>query len=311
VLPLTFSVLLAVYLIIPEAIFRVTSGFFIPTKVLTLTRIEKAFRAVLLAVIPFLLGLGASLYVPGPDRWPWPIPLDQNSVEKKQADYKLVASDLYSESEFGATKDRFWPALSRSVHRQARLASWYYVFVALEGLLIGSLVSQYDKFHTNQLYRRFADIVLSPYISHWYLLLTPQNAKVQADILCANGLLYQGIISQYFLKEGDLLGVILVQPRRFSREPFHKAKGEGQSPEKKDYWVSIPSKHMYFFAEKILNMNLTYLTASPQITDSAALKNFLTAEFGSLKVSVNTEQKAQSGPDVKAASPNVQTVRGV
>jgi len=305
VLPLTFSVLLVVYLIIPEAIFRVACGLFIPTKVLTLTRIEKAFRAVLLAIIPFLLGFGASLYVPGPDRWPWPISSDQNTAEKKQADYELVASDLYSESEFHATKDQFWPALTRSARRQVRLASWYYVFVALEALLIGKLASQYDKLHTNQFYKRFADTVLSPYISHWYPLLTPHNAKVQADILCTNGILYQGIVSQYFLKEGDLLGVILEQPKRFNREPFHKAKGEGQAAEKKDYWVSIPSRHMYFFSEKILNMNLTYITASPQITDSAAVENFLTAEFGgSLKVSVKTEQGAHPGPDPKTGSAN-------
>jgi hypothetical protein len=291
VLPLTFSVLLVIYLIVPEAIFRVVSGFFIPNKVLTLTRIEKAFRAVLLAIVPFLLGLGISLYAPGPDRWPLSIPSDQNTTAQKQADYKLVASDLYSDSEFSATKDQFWPALSRSTRRQARLVFWYYLLVALEALVIGILISQHDRLNANQFYKRFADTLLSPYISQWYPLLTPHDVKVQADVLCSNGVLYQGIVSQYFLKEGELAGVILEQPRRFNREPFHKAKSEGQAVEKKDYWVPIPSRHMYFFAEKILNMNLTYITASPLITDPAAVKDFLAAEFGSsLKVSVKTEQ---------------------
>ncbi len=288
-LTLAFSVLLVSYLIIPEAIFRFIFGLFIPTKALILTRIEKAFRAVLLALIPFSLALALSWYVPGPDRWPFPV--EQNRAELRRTDYKLVASAFYSETEYRNSKAEFWPALTRTTRRQVRLTCWYYLLVVLEAWGLGKLASQYDKLRVNRFYKWFADSFLSAYISQWHPLLTLRDKEIQADILCTNETLYQGNVSQYFLKDGELSGIILDKPRRFNRALFHKAKDEGKMPEKKDYWISIPSKHMYFFVDKILNMNLTYITTSTEITDSTAVEKFLTAEFGSLKVSVKGEQK--------------------
>jgi hypothetical protein len=61
-------------------------------------------------------------------------------------------------------------------------------------------------------YLWFADKVLFNYISEWHPLLTPYlyvdpKTAVQADILCTNEVLYQGTVSQYFLKDGQLSGI--------------------------------------------------------------------------------------------------------
>lgn len=294
-LTLVSSVLLVVFLVIPEAIFRLIYGFFIPAKALVLTRTEKAFRAVLLALIPFSLALILSWYLPGPDRWPFPV--GQNGTEERRADYKLVQSAMYSEAEFGKSKAEFWPAVTRCLRRQARLAFWCYMLVGLEAWGIGKLSSQYDK------HRWFADKFLSSYLSHWYPLLAPRDKEVQADILCTNETLYQGAVSQYFLKDGELTGLILEKPKRFHRTLYHKAMEEGMEPKKKDYWVPIPSTHMYFFEDKILNTNLTFISLSTKptdlIPDSTAVEKFLKSEFGSVKVSVKTEQKEAPDADKK------------
>ena len=110
-LTLVFSVLVTVYLIVPEAIFRFFFGFFIPTRTFTLTRTETAFRAVLISFFPFWLAMWFSWDIPGPRSWP--LPVEQNSVQQRRADYKVVTSGFYSDAEFAKTKDVFWPALTR------------------------------------------------------------------------------------------------------------------------------------------------------------------------------------------------------
>jgi hypothetical protein len=124
---------------------------------------------------------------------------------------------------------------------------------------------------------------------------------VQADILCTNDTLYRGIVSQYFMKEGELSGIILQKPRRFDRDRYMKAKSEGVKPEKNDYWISIPSQHLYFFPDKIVNMNLSYVTVAGQIASPAAVEKFLAEEFSPLterlgKLRVFVVGQKQSSP---------------
>jgi len=301
VLALVFSVLLTVYLIVPEAIFRFIFGFYVRARSFVLTRTETAYRAVLVVFFPFWLALALSWYVPGPSYWPFPVPIGQNTEQQRRADYKIVASALYSDAEFTKLQTQFWPAFTRSSRRQFRLVLWYFILVGLEAWISGFLASRYAKFKSNAAYNWLSDRFLSPYISQWHPLLTLPDTEVQADILCTNDALYQGIVSQYFLKDGELSGIILQKPRRFNRDLYLKAKDEGKKPEKKDYWTPIPSQHLYFFTDKILNMNLSYLTASGKIADSASVEKFLEAEFsplaedlGKLTVSV-VDKKTSTG----------------
>jgi hypothetical protein len=304
VLAVVFSVLLTLYLIVPEAIFRTIFGYFIPPRNFVLTRTETAYRAVLVTLLPFSLALASSWYLPVVRDWPFPI--KHNTVELRRTDYKTVVAGLYSEAEFRQSQKEFWHALTRGIRRQGRLALWYFLFVAFEACLLGRLASDYAKLRSNSVYTWFADRVLFQFISEWHPLLTPYlnllpGTVVQADILCTNDTLYQGIVSEHFVQDGKLSGIILDQPRRFERKLYLQAKDDakqgGKPPDKKDYWIPIPSENLYFFADKILNMNLTYLSPAGTLADSTAVKNFIVEVLsrsaggvGRVTVSVNPEQ---------------------
>lgn len=298
-LALSFSLLLSLYLIAPEAIFRFFFGIHVPTRSFILTTTETVYRAVLVAFFPFWFALALCWWSPIIRTYPFPV--EQNTIQERRADYRIVGAALYSDAEFSRNKDSFWPALSRTGRRQARLSIWYFILVGFEGYYLGKLASRYAKYKDNKFYSWWSDRIQSPYISQWHpLLLTSHllpKTVVQADILCTNDLLYQGNVSEYFLKEGQLTGIILKDPRRFNRDQYHQKKEsylanpEGPKPEKKDFWIQIPSQHLYFFADKILNMNLTYVTET--ISSNAAVEQFLadilsglTKELGKLTVSV-------------------------
>ena len=76
------------------------------------------------------------------------------------------------------------------------------------------------------------------------------------------------------MKDGELSGIILKQPRRFGREAYLKAREGGAKPEKQEYWIPIPSRHLY--ADKIVNMNLTYIAEKPS---PEAVEQFLAAQL--------------------------------
>jgi hypothetical protein len=299
VLALVFTALFTVYLIIPEAIFRFVFGFFVPTRTFALTRTETAYRAVLITIIPFLLAWCMSWYVPGPRTWPFPV--RENTVQQRRADYRTVSASFYSDAEFTKSEKEFWHAATRCSRRQARLVSWYFVLVVAEALISGELASSYPKLK-NKYLKWLSDRFLSPYISQWHPLLTPYllpDTVVQADILCVDDTLYQGEVSQHFLKGAELSGIILAKPRRFDRAAYLKAKEEGKKPEPKEYWRAIPSQNLYFFADKILNINLSYLTVSGKISDASAVQRFLAEEIspegiGRLTVSVQKAKQDQS-----------------
>lgn len=220
----------------------------------------------------------------------YPFPVEENSAQQRRADYKTISAGFYSDSEFAKLGDEFWHAATRCARRQARLVSWYFLFVGLESFAIGVLVSNYPKLKSERL-KWISNSFLTAYISQWHPLLPKrEDIVVQIDILCTNDVLYQGELLDYFLKDGELSGIILKTPRRFDRVAYLKEKEAGNKPEAKDYWRSIPSKNLYFLADKIVNMNLTYLTPSEQIQDLEAVQKFLMEtlrkEVGKLTLSV-------------------------
>jgi hypothetical protein len=309
VLALVFSALLTVYIVIPEAIFRFFFGFHISARSFVLTRTETAYRAVLVAFLPFWIALLLAWYVPGPNHWPFPV--RENSIQQRRMDYKIVASALYSEAEYSSLRRSFWIAFTRCSRRQARLASWYFLLIAIEAIFAGRFAAGYARNEKNRIRRWLRDRFLAPYISHWPPLL--DIGQVQADILSADGILYQGTVSQYFIKnDGELSGIILHEPRRFNKERYRKDRDEGKEPKKEAYWTDIPSQNLYFFADKILNMNLTYVTDIRKIPSLAAADDYLARELreltlrvGKLRISVLEPKAPPSSPhEKKADSPN-------
>jgi len=283
VLAVVFSLLLTVYLIVPEAIFRTIFGYFIPPRNFVLTRTETAYRAVLVTILPFSLALTASWYAPIVRNWPFP--LRENTITVRRSDYKTVVGAMYSDKKFDDTQSQFWPALTRCIRRQGRLALWYFFLVGLEAGLLGWAAANYSRLRNIRAYKWFADRVLFKFISEWHPLLTPYlnflpGTVVQADVLCTNDVLYQGVVSEYFLQDGKLTGIILHKPRRFERQLYLEAKKDAQkastaAPDRKQYWVTIPSENLYFFPDKIVNMNLTYLSPPGATADLQVLQDLL------------------------------------
>lgn len=277
------SVLLTLYLIVPEAIFRTIFSYFIPEKHFVLTRTEKAYRAVLVTILPLGLALLASWYAPVTQHFPFPV--EKNTVQDRRGDYTLVLNALYSEHEFEKSPPEFWHAATRCIRRQARLIVWYLLLVGLEAWGAGFLVLKYAKYKKKSLYKWFSNNVLFPFISEWYPLLTPQihllpGTRVQADLLCTNDTLYQGFVAEHFVQDGKLTGIILDEPKRFERKLYLKEREGGKSPDKKLFWIPIPSEHMYFFSDKIVNINLTYISATGTPADAEAVRVFVSEVLG-------------------------------
>jgi hypothetical protein len=290
VIALVFSALFTVYLLVPEAIFRLIFGLFIPPRAFVLTRIEKAYRAVLITILPFLIAWGLSWYAPGYGPQNFPFRVTQDSVQQRRSDYKIVAAAFYSDTEFAKEGNQFWPAATRCARRQARLVFWYLSFVGLEALCMGLVAANYPKLE-NPILKWISNWFLSTYISQWHPLLPKGGSDiVQVDILCSNEGLYQGELVDYFLKDGELSGIILQNPRRFDRPRYIKAKEEAEKKaeakpvEPKDYWRKIPSESLYFFADKILNINLTYLNPK-------SVKTFLAQEFQNIQLKVSVRER--------------------
>jgi hypothetical protein len=287
VLAVLFSLLLTLYLIIPEAIFRTVFGWYVPPRNFVLSRAETAYRALVVALLPLALAWACSWYVPFVQTFPFSV--TGNTAELRRSDYKLVTSALYSEEEYRNSKKEFWPAFSRCSRRQARLIAWYMLVIALEAWLAGWLAANYAEFKTFSLYNWLADKFLFSYISEWHPLLTPymfvdKDTTVQADILCTNGILYQGIVTQHFVKDGTLTGIFVTEPKRYNRDRYVKDREalekEGKKPDKDAYWQKIPSENLYFFADKIFNMNLTYRPPAGKVADDEAVRKLVIEIMG-------------------------------
>lgn len=296
-LALVSSLLLVVYLLIPEAAFRLIFNLFVPVRNLVLSRTETVYRAALIASVPFVAAYLMVWFVPFAQQHPFHI---NDTVQLRRADYKVLVSAMYSEQEFSKSKPEFWPALTRASRRQGRLLTWYLIWVIFLALVMGIIARNIPHWRRNKGKRRYkllnlvSDKILFPYISQWHVLLTAfmvPGSTIQADILCVDGSLYKGHVEAHFLDEGKLSGIILTDPFRFDRSAYLKEKDAGKKPDKNLYWTSIPSANLYFFADKILNMNLRY--ANP-----AGMKEFIAQQIGNTGISITID----AGPGPSPAS---------
>jgi hypothetical protein len=264
VIALAASVVVTLYLLIPSSIFRFVFGLFVPLRSFVRTRGEEIFQGVKSVVAPIILALILAWTTPPFKEHPFSF---ADTSRLRRADYELVVSALYSEAIFRQNADAFWKAMTRTGRRQGRFLAWYYVLVIAEGFIFGGLSISYPALigprWYNRRYEWFAEKVLLPNISEWHVLFTSfffrdKRTVVRADILCADNTLYSGRVTQHSLdKEGQLAGVIITEAKRYARDAYLKDKEKG-SVKKKDYWRPIPGAKLYIFADKILNLNLTY-----------------------------------------------------
>jgi hypothetical protein len=285
VIALAASLLLALYIVVPGLLFRSLYRLFIPLRILVGTTTEQATRAVITTICPFILALLIAWYIPPLDNFP----VRADHPELRVSDYRTVASCLYSEKQFTAAGPSFWEALDRTWHRQVVFLFWFYLLTAAIGLFFGYLAGSYGSFKSNRFYRWFADKFLFSRISEWHPLLTPfvfadRNTVVRANILTVSDNLYRGTVSEHFVDaDGKLTGVILTEAVRFDRRSFLQDKDAMRSAETEAYWKEVPGDKLYVFADKIVDLNLSY--ESPEPSDQV-LERFLSRR---LDVAVHIE----------------------
>jgi hypothetical protein len=259
------SVLLTLYLLVPSSLFRLSLGFFVPLRSFVRTSGEEVLQAALSTLCPIALALVLVWTTPPFKNHPFGF-ADNRRI--RQADYKLVIASVYSEEVFKKSGDLFWEALARAGRRQARFLCWYYVLIILEGWAIGKLAVSYPRLANRRWYLWTFENILVSNISEWHLLLTnfffqDKRTLVLADILCSDNTLYRGVVASHSLsKESALAGVIITEAKRFTRDAYHTDKLT-KAVNKEEYWRTIPGTKFYIFADKILNLNLSYEGPEP------------------------------------------------
>jgi hypothetical protein len=272
VIALAFSALIAIYLLIPNALFRFFLNQFVPVKVFQGSRTEELTRAVVTLVFAFWLAILAVWYLPICRSYPFPF---SDNPAQKSSDYIVIASGFYNEAMFKDYGHLFWEALGRTFRRQGRMVCWYYSFCVVFAVLYAWASKHYGRFKQWKPYVKFADRYLLPHISQWHVILTPftfpdPETTVKADVLMTDDTLYSGEVAEHFVdKEGNLSGIFLKNPRRFDRSQYLKEKDRwGSTRSAKTFWRTIPSAKLYLFADKIVNLNLNY--EPPNIEDVKA-----------------------------------------
>ena len=268
---LVASALLVLYILLPDFIFNQLASQFVLLKKAQRTRVGDIAAGVVVAALPFCVTLLLSRFVWHVGHWPFPVSEPRWS---KLADYRIVASGVYSEAFFTAHQSDFWAAMRHVCMHQARFLVWDYALLASEALLVGWLTASYGSFRRVRLFDALVGKWLFKRASQWHVLLTPflfpkrNRPSVFVDVIVVDGHLYRGRVGDFFLTgNGDLAGLLIKEVRRFQYSKYEddrKALAEGQKLQKDDYWRDIPSANFIIPNEKIVTLNVTYEFAGEQ-----------------------------------------------
>lgn len=282
-LALIASAALIAYLLIPGALYRVVFSLFIPPRNFQRTRVDEVRYAVLAGLVPLLVVLFLVFKAGWTGLHPFQFPGD--TVSQRRADYRTVFSGAYEGELFRKDPAQFWHALNHVLRRQARILSWYYLALALEAAGLGLAGLKLWWFFREpaagltgprNIARRarqgFADRVLVPQISEWYLLLStaafPRDPprQVQLDALLDGDRLYRGTVGSYFLeKDGGLSGIMITNALRFDRRRYLRDEATAATAlEANDYWKAIPGAKLYLPSNRIINLNFRYEPVLPR-----------------------------------------------
>src|SRR6266446_3377881 len=260
------------YLLVPSGLFKALYSLILPPIIkFQRTRAEEFTFAAIASVLPFFLALALVWSCAS-----WPFAVRGDSASDRRDEYHAVIGTAISEKTFGegARTQVFWHAANKVIRRQARFLVWYYLLVLIEAWFYARLTSNYGKWTTSltewpsRVYSSVASKVLLPAISQWYVLLTPfsyppePKREVWVDVLSTLDVLYKGHVLNFFLdKDGELSGIFLEYPRRFDRRNFLRDSDRvNASIDTTPYWKRIPSNNLYIPNDKIVNLNVRYLT---------------------------------------------------
>jgi len=163
-------------------------------------------------------------------------------------------------------------------------------FSILGAIIVGLIIKYYgkikyclDKRRSTRWVIFFLSHFILPKVSQWHALLTPflvhdHKTEIALDVLMKDGKLYAGKVYQHYLtRTGDLEGILIIDPRRYDREGYLAAKSSGSPVDKEQYWRQIPSRSLYIFGDKIMNLNINHMSAW---TDKAAMAKAVSGVLG-------------------------------
>jgi hypothetical protein len=266
---LFLSFFLLAYVVIPGILFRRIFNLFVPLRRFQWTRTEELTVSVVVTIPPLILAYVLVHFFYWFGHHPLTFP---DSVVLKWSDYKDVLSASYSEKFFDDNRQAILQAVERIVRRQLHFIAWFYLVTAIEAVVLGYPTRHYG--WLRQLKRkwisRWLEKFILPGLSEWHVMFTPftfpRNPEriVQVDALTTDGTLYQGEVGDFFVDaNGALTGFLLKKARRFLRDDYKKDRTEGKSEPPGKYWRAIPGDSLYLLADKISNLNLSYLAAKP------------------------------------------------
>lgn len=234
------------YVYAPGVLFSKTFSLFIPLKKFQRSNTQEIAFALTASIFPLLLAALLTFHFAEVD-------LDV---------YGTLLSGLHSTEWFAKNETEFWNAFTIASSHQCLLLPSYYVLVVIEGTLAGLLCSHYGKLQCFKLYKKAANRFLLPTLSEWHVLLTQfayPDSRVIADVLTVEDHLYSGLAAEYFTDlQGDLSGILLTEARQFQRNEYLQDKKDGKQRDKAQYWRVIPGARLYIFADKIIDINLSY-----------------------------------------------------
>lgn len=235
-LALIATAVLSVYVLLPGALYRVTYSSFIPLRNFQRTRTDEIVYAARVGIGPLLLALVLRFGAPWTSAHPFPVQQQNGVCQRAMNDYRWVFGAAYSEKLFDDNPTCFWQALNRVGRRQARFLTWFYVLLVGEAVCFGWASQKLWWFSRGHVRTWFADNVLVPQISEWYLLLTPayfagyDSLRPRLDLLTSENL-YRGTLESYLADAGgNLTALMLTDARRFERQRYQEDKEAGYLP---------------------------------------------------------------------------------
>jgi hypothetical protein len=271
---LLISYLLLTYVVVPGILYRRIFGWWVPLRRFQWSRTEEITSSVLTTLFPFLV----ALLIVRHTHWFGEYPLSfSDSVALKWTDYKDVFSASYSEKYFTENRQQLLLAVERVGRRQVHFVIWYYLAVFIEALIIGSFTCYYGNIRAWKPFgwnlknaKRFYEKFFLPSISEWHAMFTPftfatyPKRIVQVDVLTSDGMLYQGEVDDFHVNsEGRLMGILMKNARRYLRAEFLEDRKANKDRPRESYWRAIPGESFYLIADKISNLNLSYLPQEP------------------------------------------------
>jgi hypothetical protein len=308
-LALAISLVLGLYLFLPDFLFDRLAYRYIRLKKSERTTVEDILAGIFAAGIPFIAAWLLSA-------WSWyvghyPAFIDQPAAEKV-ADYRMVISGIISEKFLESHIDAFWNALPHVLAHQFNFLICQYFFLLVEIALVVWLTEKYGDWQERRWYRATVGNTLLRRASEWWVLLTPfafpnrQKRSVVVDAMTSDGHLYRGSVEDFFLDaDGKLTGILLKDFKRFQYALLKKDREEGKDVSKTDaYWKKIDGANFFVPYEKIVTLNISYQLKTGDLSEAIRKKVQEFLREKKIKVSISGVPPQSAAPSHTAPPPH-------